>query len=251
MDKDFAEVIQRMAREQGKEVLINGRAKMYLADYCEGRFKKEANIFRQILDAGCGEHINNADNIAERKQKLIKRLEDDNDLSPKATAEYLDLLGLILKGDTSKCGEAAAPSSTTSPAQINKPVPSSVPLAEQAATNIPSGNMVRIPGGTFTMGSPANEPERSNNEMQHQVTVSSFSMGKYAVTQGEYESVMGTNPSRFKGVDLPVEQVSWYDAVEYCNKLSQKEGLTPVYTVNGANVSWNHGAKGYRLLTEA
>jgi formylglycine-generating enzyme required for sulfatase activity len=82
-------------------------------------------------------------------------------------------------------------------------------------------------------------------------------MGKYEVTQKEYQEVMGTNPSNFKGDlpaqagNLPVEQVSWYDAVEYCNKRSQKEGLTPAYTINGTNVTWNRNANGYRLPTEA
>jgi len=111
--------------------------------------------------------------------------------------------------------------------------------------------MVRIQGGTFMMGSPTSEPWRFNSEVQHQVTLSSFSMGKYEVTQKEYQEVMGTNPSEFKGDNLPVEQVSWYDAVEYCNSLSRKEGLTPAYTVNGENVTWNQKANGYRLPTEA
>jgi len=115
----------------------------------------------------------------------------------------------------------------------------------------PPANMVLIKGGTFTMGSPANEPERGNDETQHQVTVSSFYMGKYEVTQKEYMEIMGTNPSNFKGDNLPVEKVSWYDAVEYCNKRSQKEGLTPAYTKNGDNVTWNRNANGYRLPTEA
>jgi formylglycine-generating enzyme required for sulfatase activity len=113
-------------------------------------------------------------------------------------------------------------------------------------------NFVRINGGTFTMGSPANEPGRKDNEgPQHQVTVNSFYMGKYEVTQKEYQEVMGTNLSHFKGDNLPVEKVSWYDAVEYCNKRSQKEGLTPAYTINSKNVTWNRGANGYRLPTEA
>jgi formylglycine-generating enzyme required for sulfatase activity len=101
------------------------------------------------------------------------------------------------------------------------------------------------------MGSPANEVSRESNEMQHYVTVSSFYMGKYLVTQKEYQEVMGANPSEFKGDNLPVEQVSWYDAVNYCNCLSQREGLTPSYTVNGENVTWNQNANGYRLPTEA
>ena len=118
-----------------------------------------------------------------------------------------------------------------------------------------SPEMVRIESGTFLMGSPADEPQRVWNETQRQVTVSAFSMGKYPVTQKEYEEVMGTNPSYFKGEDLPVETVSWFDAIEYCNRLSQREGLTPAYTISGSEndrtVTWNRNANGYRLPTEA
>ena len=121
-------------------------------------------------------------------------------------------------------------------------------FAEPSAT----GDMVLIDGGTFTMGSPANERGRSANEgPQHQVTVSSFYIGKYPVSQDDYQQIMGSNPSSFKGSNLPVEQVSWFDAIAYCNKRSLAEGLTPVYTVNGNNVSWNSDANGYRLPTEA
>jgi formylglycine-generating enzyme required for sulfatase activity len=112
-------------------------------------------------------------------------------------------------------------------------------------------NMVLINGGTFMMGSPSSEVGRDDDEVQHQVTVSGFYMGKYEVTQEEYQAVMGTNPAYFKGADFPVEQMSWYDAVEYCNALSVQEGLTPAYTINGTNVTWNRNANGYRLPTEA
>jgi len=113
-------------------------------------------------------------------------------------------------------------------------------------------NMVWINGGTFTMGSPAGERGRLANEgPQRQVTVSSFYMGKYPVTQSSYQEIMGRNPSAFKGQNQPVEQVSWFDAVEYCNKRSVNEGLTPVYTINGSSVTWNREANGYRLPTEA
>jgi formylglycine-generating enzyme required for sulfatase activity len=114
-----------------------------------------------------------------------------------------------------------------------------------------NSQMARIKGGTFLMGSPSNEPEREDNETQHQARVNSFSMGKYPVTQKEYQEVMGTNPSEFKGDNLPVENITWFDAVEYCNGRSQREGLTLAYTINGTNVTWNRNAKGYRLPTEA
>ena len=117
-------------------------------------------------------------------------------------------------------------------------------------------NFVRIESGTFTMGSPATEPQRGDNESpQRQVTVSAFYIGKYQVTQREYEELMGANPSNFKGSNLPVERVTWYEAVEYCNKRSEQENLNPAYTISGTGKSrtviWNRDANGYRLPTEA
>jgi uncharacterized caspase-like protein len=111
--------------------------------------------------------------------------------------------------------------------------------------------MVLIRGGTFAMGSPAIEAGRYDGEIQHQVTLSAFYIGATEVTQAQYRAVMGTNPSKFKGDDLPVENVSWYDVVAYCNKRSEKEGLSRAYIISGTNVSWNRGANGYRLPTEA
>jgi formylglycine-generating enzyme required for sulfatase activity len=85
--------------------------------------------------------------------------------------------------------------------------------------------MIAIPGRTFLMGSPANEAERYNSESpQHQVTVPSFFMGKYPLTQAQYQAIMGGNPSYFKGNNRPIEQVSWNDAVNFCQKLSQRAG---------------------------
>jgi formylglycine-generating enzyme required for sulfatase activity len=101
------------------------------------------------------------------------------------------------------------------------------------------------------MGSSLEEKDRERNEVQHKVMVSSFCMGKYEVTQREWVEIMRSNPSGFKGDNLPVENVSWYDVVKYCNKRSIKEGLTPAYAIKGRNVTWNRGAGGYRLPTEA
>jgi formylglycine-generating enzyme required for sulfatase activity len=111
--------------------------------------------------------------------------------------------------------------------------------------------MVLIQGGTFQMGSPATEPERDADETLHEVTVADFMMSRTEVSQQEYERVMGKNPSERKGNNLPVENVTWYDAVAYCNALSQQKGLTPCYTISGTTVTWNLNANGYRLPTEA
>ena len=101
------------------------------------------------------------------------------------------------------------------------------------------------------MGSPESEPERSSDEVQHNVTVGDFYISKTEVSQKDYNDVMGVNPSDTKGDDLPVTNITWYDAIQYCNKLSQKEGLTPCYTISGDTVTWDRSADGYRLPTEA
>ncbi|MBW4082011.1 SUMF1/EgtB/PvdO family nonheme iron enzyme [Paenibacillus sp. S150] len=121
-----------------------------------------------------------------------------------------------------------------------------------------SDNFVWVKGGAF-MNSKSNYYGTS-------VTLSNFYIGKYEVTQKEWTEVMESNPSQFKGGTLPVEMVSWYDAVEYCNKRSLKEGLKPYYNINKIridqnnkseydNLKWtvtvNEGADGYRLPTEA
>ncbi len=87
--------------------------------------------------------------------------------------------------------------------------------------------MVNIPGGSFLMGSPENELERYDNESpQHPVNIQPFFMGKFQVTQEQYQAIMGENPSHFKGNKKPVECVSWDNAVEFCGKISKRTGKT-------------------------
>jgi eukaryotic-like serine/threonine-protein kinase len=87
--------------------------------------------------------------------------------------------------------------------------------------------MLEIPAGSFMMGSPASEEKSQGDEKpQHRVNLKAFYLGQTEVTQAQYQAIMGTNPSHFKGAELPVEQVSWLNAKEFCEKLSQKTGKT-------------------------
>ena len=81
------------------------------------------------------------------------------------------------------------------------------------------------------MGSPESEDWRSNDETQHRVTLASFYMAKFEVTQKQRREITGKNPSNFTGDKLPVESITWLEAIEFCNALSKRDGRTPVYTI--------------------
>jgi formylglycine-generating enzyme required for sulfatase activity len=107
------------------------------------------------------------------------------------------------------------------------------------------GEMVLLPTGTFTMGDAAGRPD----ETPHTVTLGSFYVDRYPVTQELYERVMGVNPSKRKDARSPVERTQWTDAVRFCNKCSELDGLAPCYDLK----TWtcNFALDGYRLPTEA
>ena len=128
------------------------------------------------------------------------------------------------------------------------------------------GTWVTIPAGTFMMGSAGTEACGRTNEDLHQVTLTrSFEISSTEVTQAQFESLMGYNPSNFKscGTNCPVERVSWHEAVAYCNALSSQKGHSPCYTCTGSGTSVTcqeaaaygganiYSCPGYRLPTEA
>lgn len=119
------------------------------------------------------------------------------------------------------------------------------------APSAPSG-YVRIEPGVFTMGSPTDELGRVAEEVQRRITLTrAFWMKTTEVTQGEWQSVMGNNPSLFPncGADCPVEIVSWTNAVDYLNQLSDAAGLERCYDANRGFLGLE--CLGYRLPTEA
>lgn len=132
-------------------------------------------------------------------------------------------------------------------------------VAQRPARQVWRLELVEVPAGTFQMGSPEGEDERDPGEARHEVRIERpFLIARTELTQGQYRAVMGVNPSveeldgiSLLGEELPVQNVSWLDAVALCNRLSEREGLRPAYEVLGDEVSWDRDADGYRLPTEA
>ena len=138
-------------------------------------------------------------------------------------------------------GGCGRETTTTNPPPQNNPTNASSPTNVVAASK---PEMLRIAGGKFVMGTKA-----ESDSQPHEVVISSFFIDKYLVTQEQYQKVMGNNPARWKGDRNPIEQVRWSDAVRFCNKRSEMDGLQPCYDLN----TWqcNFEANGYRLPTEA
>ncbi len=107
-------------------------------------------------------------------------------------------------------------------------------------------DMVLIPAGTFMMGSPENEKERKEEEKQHEVSITRpFYMGNFHVTQEQYETVMGTNPTYFKDRPTnPVEQVSWFEAVAFCEKLKKQSGTANLHFSLPTEAQWEYACRG-------
>ncbi len=144
---------------------------------------------------------------------------------------------------------------------ITPPLPSSPRTSDSSSVLSPGQIIINdlgmklaaIPAGRFQMGSPDNEPGRYDNEgPQHDVQLTrGFYLGVFPVTQDEYQQVADNNPSRFAGAGRrPVEQVNWFDAVNFCNRLSEREQISPYYTIDGEQVRIG-GGEGYRLPAEA
>ncbi len=121
------------------------------------------------------------------------------------------------------------------------------PQVDAASASAPAG-FVTIAAGTFLMGSPEGELGRGVDEVQHEVTLTrAYHLAIHPVTEAQWAAVMGGRSES----PLPKVNVTWFQAVEYCNRLSRREGLAPAYVGSGTNWRWDRDADGYRLPTEA
>lgn len=115
-------------------------------------------------------------------------------------------------------------------------------------------DLIHIKGGQFSMGN-NNRHASFNTKPEHQVRLNNYVMAKYPVTQGLWKKITGTNPAKSKKEDesylLPIESITWEEAIDFCNKLSLSQGLKPCYKDMGNFINCNWFVNGYRLPTEA
>jgi formylglycine-generating enzyme required for sulfatase activity len=226
-----------------------------------------SRVSRQVMTSGASETVPDTSEFALRFKSTLRRA-GDACIDP----EYLfsnvrevrgtqPLLGTILGSEHQSGGSflffrrddsvSPAPPAALTPASTPAAAPPPVPIDPGPPDPSLPDDLVLIQAGSFMMGSENNETGRGRDEFRHRVMLDSFIIGRGEVSQREYQALMGTNPSRVKDDTLPVSMVSWFDAVEYCNRRSVLEGLQPAYVISGKTVTWDKSANGYRLPTEA
>jgi len=226
-----------------------------------GQYKIEAKAdaydsFSEIVEVKLGETIQKNFNLSPRYGNLLLSVnppETDIEIS-KNNIKIKSFIGSqivkdLLEGEYQISAKVKGFKTFTTNIRINKQKREELNIEMEKGSDVPD-NFVLVEGGTFLMGSTTTKGDPIERPF-HSVTVSSFYIGIYEVTQKDWQAVMDSNPSKFSGERKPVEQVTWFQAVEFCNKLSQNEGLTPCYSINGENVTCDFTKDGYRLPTEA
>lgn len=170
-------------------------------------------------------------------------------------------LSLVLLATVSACGkdepkpaavqEAVAPRAAPPPSALDLPA---VATGDKVDLDALTPGFVRVPAGRLQLGSPPAEPGRGEDERLHAATIRrSFEMQATEVTAGDYERLIGRNPSLHEGcATCPVEQVSWFEAARYCNELSRRRGLPICTELDEKRPTWKGvDCRGFRLPTEA
>ncbi|GHT59993.1 hypothetical protein FACS1894109_16930 [Spirochaetia bacterium] len=254
MDFEFAALLSTMAEEQGAGIFDSPYLRTALDEYTRGEFQKESRLLLLCVETGCHRQLRDTSEPLDTARTLERELRESLFIEATAAAAIVKALTFALRPELRARNE-----------QNTKPVESQN-FSPRKPIAHPERAFIKIEGGIFLMGS------GSTPVFIKPVRVSSFFMGKYAVTQAEYEDIMGENPSYHLGPELPVEGVMWYKAVEFCNFRSEREGLAPVYEIDKSylgppsryrydkyawRVRWNREAggnsntAGYRLPTSA
>ena len=189
------------------------------------RFQTVEEVWQSLDGQGVAPNIRKIPGAAVNRQSRIKNREQFSKVTTKNTSPRdLDLkiaeyIFLTIKPDDSLIINNKTPLKTFQHKGKAKYI--TIDLGQEVTMDL-----IGIPGGKYLMGSPDSEPERAHDEgPQHPVSIRPFLLGKYPVTQAQWRAIMKNNPARFtEDEDNPVERVSWFDCIDFCQRLSQKLG---------------------------
>ena len=264
----LCEIIGRYGRDICREPQ---RCKGLLLDHCAGDRREVFVLVSALEEQVVGDLLEGlgGGSWGMVSSRLVDRLVETRALAEDAALWAVESWALALGVISNAERTAALPArqahttkrrpAAKEPRSPGTPTPSTagllpVSVSDVITTRVAEIRLKRIPDGEFWMGSPDSDPEACDDEKsRHEVEIrQAFYLGVTPVTQAQFAEVMGKDPSHFKDQPAnPVERVTWYDAVAFCNKLSRAEALPPYYLVAGAKRVQVRGGLGFRLPTEA
>jgi hypothetical protein len=256
---DFAGVLQDMFAMRGGDVWRDPLFANMLRDWTRNEFADESGLFLLALEAGIPERILKAKKLSSNAAwKIAAWFSAEYFIQEGRALEMVRLLALLLRGETPPVHAAGNDRLYTMWREKRptgkKPAESRTIAVRNVTFEKIDGRMIAVADGNFWTG----ESET--------ITLSPYAIMETPVSQYEYWSVTGDNPSYTAGAGLPVEGVHWYAAVDFCNQKSVREGLAPCYAIDKINpdpnnlapmdsyhwkIDWITGAKGWRLPTAA
>ena len=227
MSKELVEILNELVLKLGGDCLNKSGTHRYVDDYAP---KSDAGARRKVkaaLKSGIFADFYSAADIAPSASKLSEELFWKEDVASDVALSFAEALGIDVSGFRATAGPASSARQPQAASRGN--------VNANARQSAPA----KMPPDFVCVETPIRLGEKA------------FYMCDHPVTQDEYFRIMGTNPSRFSGKDNPVETVSWYDCIEYCNLCSRSEGLEECYSGSGDDVKCDFSKNGYRLPTEA
>jgi len=219
--------LRTMLVQYGQSVCQDAkRCEALLRDFCP-EHKRELNLLIAALKEGIPQellkpspHISIEFSIKRLAQTLHDNLGIAESFAFWTVESWALSLNVLTQPIAQTQSKQTTPSKTPTPLIIQLQTTS---LSAQWRDPVTGMEFVKIPKGSFMMGSPDNEPERRSDEKLHCADIThDFYLSKYLVTQAQWQAVMGDNPSNFKGDNLPVEQVSWLDVQRFIEQLNHK-----------------------------
>ncbi len=223
--------------ETARNILVKARTEKAVEEENQKRFGQLMDAASTLLSAGKYEEaiktasealsLKPGDSVAEAFLKEAQEKKGEKQKQEQVDKLLTDAKKALDSKEMSKAKELAEKALELQPGnRTAEAIRKESKKLPRTFTNSVGMKLVLIPAGEFQMGSPANEKSRESDEKQHRVKITKpFYMQTTEVTQAQWKAIMGSNPSRFKGDNLPVEQVSWNDVQEFLKKLSAKEGV--------------------------
>ncbi|HNY22542.1 MAG TPA: SUMF1/EgtB/PvdO family nonheme iron enzyme, partial [Treponemataceae bacterium] len=240
MEKTFKEALIKTLRDRGTKILEKPAIfNSYLRDLLGNSCKRDLRICNELVTMGIASELAQTENYNHSTAIILaRRVVEETGIEEVLVIDMITLFAECLGFGTTE--QLTAQVKETQ--RIHEVFYNEKPIVQTNHEPLyTKDDIIFVRGGTYKKGDWLE---------QSYETVSDFAISRYEVTQKIWQAVMGYNPSCFVGESLPVDSVSWFDSIKFCNLLSEREEKLPAYIIEGNDIKWDQKVNGYRLPTD-